>query len=103
MAPYTTDGDLALDPLLLGDEPQLATAMRDAGFRPDLPELRRDPVAGPVTEGAIRSLPRLFGRRSGAGVAMAIRALRGAVPEAQVATLSVGYVERLLAEADALA
>ena len=32
IAPYTTDGDLALDPMLLGDEPELEWAMRDAGF-----------------------------------------------------------------------
>lgn len=33
IAPYTTDGDLALDPTLLGDEPELEQTMRDAGFR----------------------------------------------------------------------
>jgi hypothetical protein len=33
IAPYTTDGDLALDPSLLGDEPALEDAMRNAGFR----------------------------------------------------------------------
>lgn len=32
VAPYTTDGDLALDPTLLGDEPELEAAMREAGF-----------------------------------------------------------------------
>lgn len=32
VAPYTTDADLTLDPSLLGDEPQLETAMRAAGF-----------------------------------------------------------------------
>jgi ribosomal protein L11 len=32
IAPYTTDGDLALDPALLGDEPKLGAAMRQAGF-----------------------------------------------------------------------
>lgn len=38
IAPYTTDGDLALDPTLLADEPELAAAMRAAGFQPDLRE-----------------------------------------------------------------
>ena len=38
IAPYTTDGDLALDPTLLRDEPQLEAAMRAARFRPDLRE-----------------------------------------------------------------
>ena len=32
IAPYTTDGDLALDPSLLGDEPEIEQAMREAGF-----------------------------------------------------------------------
>ena len=32
IAPYTTDGDLALDPTLLGDEPELEASMRGAGF-----------------------------------------------------------------------
>ncbi|HVU91589.1 MAG TPA: hypothetical protein VHC23_05105, partial [Jatrophihabitans sp.] len=38
IAPYTTDGDLALDPGLLGDEPALEAAMRAAGF-----DLKRNP------------------------------------------------------------
>ena len=37
IAPYTTDGDLALDPRLLGDEPTIATAMHNAGFTLDAP------------------------------------------------------------------
>jgi hypothetical protein len=36
ISPYTTDGDLALDPRLLGDTPQLAHAMDEAGFKPSL-------------------------------------------------------------------
>lgn len=32
IAPYTTDGDLALDPTLLGDDPQLEASMEQAGF-----------------------------------------------------------------------
>ncbi|MDA8197003.1 MAG: hypothetical protein M0019_07345 [Actinomycetota bacterium] len=32
VAPYTTDGDLALDPNLIGDEPALESTMRNAGF-----------------------------------------------------------------------
>jgi ribosomal protein L11 len=43
IAPYTTDGDLVLDPALLDDEPRLEVAMTDAGFkllepRPERPE-----------------------------------------------------------------
>ena len=32
IAPYTTDGDLAINPSLLGDDPQLSQAMLDANF-----------------------------------------------------------------------
>lgn len=32
VAPYTTDGDLAIDPTLLDDAPELEVAMRGAGF-----------------------------------------------------------------------
>jgi hypothetical protein len=32
IAPYTTDGDLVLDPLLLGDAPELEAGMTAAGF-----------------------------------------------------------------------
>jgi hypothetical protein len=32
IAPYTTDGDLAINPSLLGDDPHLDQAMRDANF-----------------------------------------------------------------------
>jgi hypothetical protein len=38
VAPYTTDGDLAIDPTLLEDEPRLEAAMRAAGFDLDLSE-----------------------------------------------------------------
>jgi hypothetical protein len=33
VSPYTTDGDLTLDPSLLGDDPELEQAMTSAGFR----------------------------------------------------------------------
>jgi hypothetical protein len=32
VAPYTTDGDLAIDPSLLGDDPELEPTMESAGF-----------------------------------------------------------------------
>lgn len=59
--------------------------------------LRDHAIAGPPTDSAITYLTDLFGRRSGQGVQMAARALRTAVPEAQVATLCASYVERLVA------
>ncbi len=60
-----------------------------------LAELRRHEIAGPATEAAIAHLTDLFGRRNGEGVQMAIRALRLAIPEAQVATLANTYMERM--------
>lgn len=33
VAPFTTDGDIALDPHALGDDPRIADAMKAAGFR----------------------------------------------------------------------
>ena len=33
IAPYTSDGDLALDPTLLGDDPALEQSMRDSGLQ----------------------------------------------------------------------
>jgi hypothetical protein len=36
IAPFTTDGDLALDPTLLGDDPELEVSMRAAGFEPQI-------------------------------------------------------------------
>jgi hypothetical protein len=43
IAPFTTDGDLALDPGLLADEPRLEASMKRAGFtllepQPEKPE-----------------------------------------------------------------
>jgi hypothetical protein len=175
IAPYTTDGDIALDPSLLGDDPALEDAMRGAGFRlweprPEATEpgiwvaevvidgevvtitaevageaalfvaklhkihdrlaeparrrvddkdaadvyrlmqttraekvaetmtsLRGHPTAGSPTDAALDLLADLFGRPNGDGVLAAARALRLAIPEAQVRALSVAYVERLLA------
>jgi hypothetical protein len=62
-----------------------------------LAALRGHETAGPVTEAAIGYLVELFGRRNGRGVQMAIRALRVAIPEAQIATLSANYTGRLTA------
>jgi hypothetical protein len=60
-----------------------------------LSELRRHPTAGPATEAAIDHLTVLFGTRNGGGIRMAVRALRIAIPEAQVITLSTTYVARM--------
>ena len=38
VAPYTTDGDLAIDPALLGTSPRLERALMGAGFAPKTSE-----------------------------------------------------------------
>lgn len=71
------------------------TSATDVGFR--LAELQQHETAGPATEAGVSYLTELFGRRNGDGVQMAIRALRLAIPEAQVATLATDYINRLTA------
>ena len=39
VAPYTTDGDVALDPSRLKDDPRLADALRGAGFSADVQQV----------------------------------------------------------------
>jgi hypothetical protein len=70
---------------------------RPADVAETLRELLADPVAGPVTDQALSYMNELFGRRAGEGVAMAQRALRLAIAEAQVATLCVAFTEQILA------
>lgn len=43
VAPYTTDGDLTLDPALLGIDPELASAMAKANFVPMVIDGHREP------------------------------------------------------------
>lgn len=61
-----------------------------------LTRLLADPISGEVTRDALTYMRELFGRRAGEGVAMAQRALRLVVDEAQVATLCVAFTERIL-------
>ena len=48
IAPYTTDGDIALDPIVLGDTPELEATMRAAGFE-ILPQPEGQPGIWTVT------------------------------------------------------
>jgi hypothetical protein len=65
-----------------------------------LAELRGDAMAGPATAAAVTFLSELFGNWAGIGIGMASRALQLAIPEAQVTTLSLSCMERLLATLD---
>ncbi len=77
---------------------RIMQATRPAAIKATLHELLSDPVAGPVTDQALSYMKELFGRRSGEGVVMAQRALRLAIDEAQIATLSVAFTEQILVE-----
>ena len=59
-------------------------------------DLLADTVAGQVTEQALSYMDELFGRRAGEGVAMAQRALRLVIDEAQIATLCLAFTEMIL-------
>ncbi len=61
-----------------------------------LRDLRDHPMAGPVTTAALELLRDLFGDRRGDGIAMAQRALALAIPDAQVAAVSVAFTTALL-------
>jgi hypothetical protein len=58
--------------------------------------LRTDPAAGRSTELGITYFEDLFGRRNGEGIAMAIRALRLAMPEERVRAICLAYAEQIL-------
>lgn len=60
-----------------------------------LGELREDTIAGKATRTAISAFGALFGNRAGEGIAMAARALRTAMPEAQVRAICLAYAENL--------
>jgi hypothetical protein len=71
-----------------------------AGIAGRLADLRRDPVAGRVTDVALGYLIEYFGRRRAPGVAMASRALRLAIPEDQLTAVATAFVEQLRGELD---
>jgi hypothetical protein len=70
------------------------TSPSEIGLR--LAELRSNEIAGAATATAMGYLEEQFGRRGGEGTKMAARALRLAIPEAQISTLTASYVARLL-------
>jgi hypothetical protein len=62
-----------------------------------LGELRENPAAGASTELGITYFEELFGRRNDEGIAMAIRALRLAMPEERVRAICLAYSAELRA------
>jgi hypothetical protein len=65
-----------------------------------LATLASDPIAGPTSVDGVDHLHDLFGRRGRPGVAMASRALRLALSEAQVEAICVAYIAALTARPD---
>jgi hypothetical protein len=61
-----------------------------------LRRLQDNVVAGAVTSTALEYMQELFGRRAGAGVTMAQNALRLAIDEETIATLSIAFTQRVL-------
>lgn len=59
VAPYTTDGDLAVDPVLLRDAPELESAMIKAGFRLAEPSGHPEPGVW-ITEAEIEGIDMLI-------------------------------------------
>src|SRR4051812_45933076 len=73
------------------DVVRIMQAMRAGAMAATLAELQADPRAGISTELGIVHFEQLFGRRDGEGIAMAIRALRQAMPEDRVRALCLAY------------
>lgn len=105
IAPYTTDGDLAIDPSRLGEVPPLEQALRTAGFMPRTPDsvgewiTHRATSYSPSTEVALdllvpasvspgqgRRAARLPGHDSRA--ARIVRGLDGVLVDADIMTLA---------------
>jgi hypothetical protein len=68
--------------------------------RATLDALSEDPVAGIPSKNALAYIEQLFGRRGRAGIDMATRALRTAMPEDRIEALCTAYVTALLGSAN---
>lgn len=75
---------------LMGASPPAAVAATIA-------ELTGNPTAATATRFAVERFEELFGRRGGAGIQMAARALREAMPEERVRATSLAYTQELYA------
>jgi hypothetical protein len=60
-----------------------------------LAQLMTNPVSREATSFAVEHFEKLFGQRAGAGIALASRALREAVPEDRVRATSLAYTQQL--------
>lgn len=60
-----------------------------------LKSLMESPTAAAATEVAVEHFEKLFGRRAGGGIELAVGALRGAMPEDRVRAISLAFTGRL--------
>ena len=86
-----------LDDKDASDMVRLMQRSRPEDVAETLAQLLAHPTAGPPTESAIPRFQSLFGSRAGAGIAMATRALRQAMPEERVRAICLAYAEKLRA------
>lgn len=84
-----------LDDKDASDVVRLIQRSRPEDVAEKLAELLAHPSAGSPTELAIKRFQTLFGGRAGTGIAMAARALRGAMPEERVRAICLAYAEKL--------
>ena len=76
---------------------RLMGASSPAAVATTLIQLMGNPISADATAAAIERFEELFGRRAGSGIALASRALREAVPEDRVRTISLAYTGELYA------
>lgn len=74
---------------------RLMGASSPAAVAASIKELLEDQRAGEVTKAAVQGLDGLFGRRAGAGIELASRSLREAMPEDRVRAISLAFMAEL--------
>jgi hypothetical protein len=77
------------------DVVRIMQSLAPAPMAAALAGLRTNPAAGASTQLGITHFEGLFGRRNGAGIAMAIRALQRAMPEERVQAICLAYANEL--------
>lgn len=79
------------------DVVRLMGASSPAAVASTIERLMGDPTAAATTRVAVNRFEELFGRRAGAGIELASRALREAMPKDRVQAISLAYTQELFA------
>ncbi len=77
------------------DVVRLMGASSPAAVASTLADLQASPIAATATQIAVERFEELFGRRGGAGIELASRSLREAMPEDRVRATSLAYTQAL--------